>query len=228
MMNRTLTRYKYPFNYELNPSELDVGTNWVTLKLKNIGIETLRGLDIQLHSLDTYNLTVYGNWGSGAGHYFPSLKPNEEKEVGFRVNALGSANVYITIKGSRDGEYSKYLTWESGWTNLKLREEKAEIERLLVLSNPYTKIGETISAEATIKGLKESTGLRLEFWVEAPVGKIEQQASIDIKDLSIGEEARYTAEFTPEQMGYYTIYAYLYDEWKRIGYETESIFAREP
>ena len=221
-------KLKYPMEYEVTPVVIDKGSNWVTLKLKNIGRETLEELDIQLHSLDTNNLTVYGNWGSGAGHYFPSLRPNEEKEVVFRVNALGSANVYITIKGSRDGEYSKYLTWESGWTNLKLREEKAEIERLLVLSNPHTTIGETISAEATIKGLKESTGLRLEFWVEAPVGKSEQQATIDIKDLPVGEEARYTVEFKPEQMGYYTIYAYLYDGWKRIGYETESIFAREP
>ncbi|MDQ1280825.1 MAG: hypothetical protein QG670_2088, partial [Thermoproteota archaeon] len=145
----------------------------------------------------------------------------------FRVNALGSANVYITIKGSRDGEYSKYMTWESGWTILKVSEEKAEIRRLLVLSNPYTAIGETISAEATIKGLKESTGLKLEFWVEPPTGKSEQQASIDIKDLPVGEEARYTAEFTPKETGQYTIYAYLYDGWKRIGYETERIYARE-
>ena len=226
-MTGTLRKYKYPFDYELNPSEIDVGTNWVALKLKNIGVETLRGLDIQLHSLDTYNLTVYGNWGSGAGQYFPSLRPNEEKEVVFRVNALGSANVYITIKGTRDGEYSKYLTWESGWTNIRISTEKAEIGHLLVLSNPYTEIGKTISAEATIKGLKESKGLRLEFWVEAPAGKSEQQASIDIKDLPIGEEARYTAEFTPKETGYYKIYAYLYDGWRRIGYETESIYARE-
>ena len=228
MMTGTLRRYKYPFDYELTPTEIDLGTNWVTLKLKNIGRETLRGLDIQLHSLDTYNLTAYGNWASGAGQYFPSLKPGEEKEMEFRVNALGSANVYITIKGSRDGEYSKYLTWESGWTYLRVSEEKAEIGRLLVLSNPYTAIGETISAEATVKGLKESTGLRLEFWVEAPIGKSEQQASIDIKDLAVGEEARYTVEFTPKQMGYYTIYAYLYDDWRRIGYKTEDIYAREP
>jgi hypothetical protein len=228
MITGTLRRYKFPFDYELSPSEIDLGTNWVTLKLKNIGIETLRGLDIQLHSLDTYNLTVYGNWGSGAGQYFPSLRPNEEKEVVFRVNALGSANVYITIKGSRDGEFSKYLTWESGWTNIRLREEKAEIERLLVLSNPYTTIGRTISVEATIKGLRESTGLKLEFWVEPPSGKSEEQAAIDIKDLPVGEEARYTAEFTPKEIGTYMIYAYLYDGWRRIGYNLESIYTRKP
>jgi len=217
-------RYKYPIEYQLNPTEIDVGTNWVTLKLKNIGSETLMDLDIQLHSLDTYNLTVYGTGLFGAGHYLPDLLSNEEKEMAFRVNAIGSANVYVTIKGRWAG--SRYFTWESGRTNLKLSEEKAEIGRLLVLSNPYTEIGKTISAEATIKGLRESEGLKLEFWVENPSGKSEEQATIDIKDLPVGEEARYTAEFTPKETGYYTIYAYLYDGWRRIGYKIESIYAR--
>jgi hypothetical protein len=226
MMTGMKSRYKCPIEYELTPTEIDVGPNWVTLKLKNIGRETLRYLDIQLHSLDTYNLTVYGTGLFGTGHYLPNLESDEEREVNFRVNAVGSANVYVTIKARRLG--GQYFAWESGWTNLKISEEKAEIGHLLVLSNPYTTIGETISAEATIKGLKKSTGLKLEIWVEAPIGKSEQQASTEIKDLSVGEEARYTAEFTPKQMGYYTIYAYLYDGWRRIGYKTESIFAREP
>jgi len=226
MMTGTLTRYKYPIEYELRPSEIDVGTNWVTLKLKNIGRETLKYLDVQLHSVDTYNLTVYGLGLFGAGHYLPELKPNGEKEVVFRVNAVGSASVYVTIKGRR--ARSRYFAWESGWTNLKVSGEKAEIGRLLVLSNPYTAIGKTISAEATVKGLRESTGLRLEFWVESPFGKSEEQATIEIKDLPVGEEARYTAEFTPKETGYYTIYAYLYDGWRRIGYKTEDIYAREP
>jgi hypothetical protein len=225
MVVEMFRRYKYPIEYELNPKELDVGTNWVTLKLKNIGREDLRQLDIQLHSLDTYNLTVYGAGLFGLGHYLPHLGSNEEKEMVFRVNAVGSANVYVTIKASRPG---RYFMWESGWMHMKLIEEKAEIGRLLVLSNPYTPIGKTISAEATIKGLQKSTGLKLEFWVETPSGKSEEQATIDIKDLPVGEEARYTAEFTPKETGYYTIYAYLYDGWRRIGYKTESIYARKP
>jgi hypothetical protein len=226
MMTGMLSRVKFPIEYELSPSEIDVGPNWVTLKLKNIGSETLRYLDVQLHSLDTYKLYVYGPGSFGAGHYLPILRPNEEeKEMAFRVNAVGSANVYVTIKARKAG---RYFTWESGWTNLKLSGEKAEIGRLLVLSNPYTAIGKTISAEATIKGLRESTGLKLEFWVEPPSGKSEEQATIEIKDLTVGEESRYTAEFTPQETGYYTIYAYLYDGWKRIDYKTESIYAREP
>ena len=225
MMTGIVRRYKYPIEYELNPSEIDVGTNWVTLRLKNIGNVTLRYLDIQLHSLDTFNLMVYGTgWLLGAGEYLQELGRNEEKEMVFRVNAVGSANVFVTIKARRD---KRNFMWESGWTILKVSEEKAEIGRLLVLSHPYTNIGETLSVEATIKGLQKSAGLKLEFWVETPSGMSEEQATIDIKDLPVGEEARYTAEFTPKETGYYTIYAYLYDGWRRISHKTDNIYAKK-
>jgi hypothetical protein len=212
-------RWKYPIEYEVTPAVIDKGINWLTLRLKNIGRETLKGLDIQLHSLDTYYLTV-----SGPGHYLWDLGSTKEKELLFRVDALGSADVYATVKGRKDGDY---FWWESGWTNIKISEEKAEIERLLVLSHPYTTIGKTISIEATLKGLQKSTGLRLEFWVENPSGKSEEQATIDIKDLPVGEESRYSAEFTPKETGIYNIYAYLYDGWRRIGYKTNYVMAQK-
>ena len=143
----------------------------------------------------------------------------------FRVNAVGSANVYVTIKARRAG---RNFTCESGWMTLKVREEKAEIGHLVVLSHPYTTIGKTLSAEATIKGLRESTGLKLEFWVESPSGKSEEQVTLDIKDLSVGEEARYTVEFTPKETGHYMIYAYLYAGWRSLGSKTNSIYAQKP
>ena len=219
-----LSKYKYPIKYELTPTEIEKGTNWVTLKLENIGTEALEDLDVQLHSVDTYNLTVYGSWWEGAGHHVAKLGPEWKNEVGFRVNAIGSADVYATLKGRKDG---KYFWWESGWTNLHMSDEPAKISHLLVLSNPYTSIGKTISAEATVKGLRKGAGLNLEFWVETPSGKNEKQATVDIKDLPAGEEARYTAEFTPTETGFYTIYAYLYDGWMRIGYKTEIIYAQQ-
>ena len=215
--------YKYPIYYELNPTEIEKGTNWVTLKLKNIGNETLNNLDVQLHSADTYNLSVYGSWWFGAGQHVKELGPDKDIELVFRVNSIGSADAYATIKGRKDG---KAFWWESSWMAIYVIDEKARIERLLVLSNPYTIIGKTISAEATIKGLRKDGDLRLEFWVETPSGKNEEQATIDLKDLPVGEEARYTTEFTPKETGYYTIYAYLYDGWTRIGFKTETIFAR--
>jgi hypothetical protein len=219
---KKVLRYKHPIEYEFNPTEIDKGIQWLTLKLKNTGKVTLKKLDVQLHSLDTFYLSLPYIY---QGHYVIELKPNEEKELVFRVNAYGSADVYATITGRKFGGDSFW--WESGWTHISVSDEKAEIGRLLVLSNPYTTIGETLSVEATIKGLEKSTGLKLEFWVETPSGKSEEQATIDIKELSVGEEARYSAEFTPKETGYYNIYAYLYHEGRRIGCKTESIYAQK-
>ena len=215
-------RLKYPIEYELNPTKMDKGKQWLTLKLKNTGNHSLERLAVELHSLDTFYLFPL-IFPFGIGHYIGELKPDEEREVVFQVNAQGSADVYATITARTDDDY---FGWESGWTHISVSEEKAEIGRLVVLSHPYTTIGETLSVEATVKGLQKSTGLKLEFWVETPSGKFEEQATMEIKDLPVGEEARYSAEFTPKETGYYTIYAYLYDGWKRIGYKTESIYAR--
>jgi hypothetical protein len=218
-----MLRIKYPIEYELSPTEMDKGKQWLTLKLKNTGRQTLRRLAVELHSLDTFYLFPL-MFPFGIGHYIAELGPDEEREVAFQVNAQGSGEVYATIVARKDGQY---FSWESGWTHISVTEEKAEIGRLVVLSNPYTRIGETLSVEATIKGLQKSTQLKLEFWVETPAGKLEEQATIDIKDLPVGEEARYTAEFTPKETGYYTVYAYLYDDWRRISHKTDNIYAKK-
>jgi len=217
-----LSRIKYPIEYELDPVEIDKGSNWVTLKLKNIGNETLNKLDVQLHSMDTDCLSVMGSWLLGTGIYVEELRPNEEAKVVFRVNATGSVDAYAAVKGRKDGEI---FWWESGFIRIYVSDEKAYLESLLVLSNPYTPIGKTISAEATVKGLRKGGGLKLEFWVETPSGKNEQQAAIEIKDLPVGEEARYTAEFTTKETGRYSVYAYLFDGWRRIDHKMDFIFA---
>jgi hypothetical protein len=205
--------------------EIERGASWLTLKLKNTGIAPLKRLDIQLHSRDTDYLTVYGTWyGFGIGQYLEELEPNKETKLVFRVNATGSADVYATIKGRKDGEN---FWWESGYTRILVSDEMAYLESLLVLSNPYTTIGQTLSVEATVKGLRKSSGLRLEFWVDPPSGKFEEQAKIDIKELSAGEEARYTAEFTPKETGRYAVYAYLYDGWRRIDHKMDYIYTQK-
>jgi hypothetical protein len=217
-MEKDLWKYKFPFEYQLFPTGVYKGQHWLTLRLKNIGRKTLQGLDVELHSLDTYFMV----FPYGSGQYIEKLKPNEEIKTMFRVTANGTADVYATVRITEDEEIS---WWESGWTRIYVKEEKADLERLLVLSHPYTTIGKTLSVEATVKGLRESTGLKLEFWVEPPSGKSEKQAEIKMKELSVGEEARYTAEFTPKETGWYTVYAYLYDEWRRIGHKTTTILA---
>ena len=216
-------RIKYPIEYELSPTEIGKGKQWLTLKLKNTGKPTLERLDVELHSLDTFYLFPL-IFPFAFGEYIEELKPDEERKVVFQVNAYGSAEVYVSIKARENGDD---FSWESGWTHISVTEEKAEIGRLVVLSNPYTKIGETISVEATIKGLQKSTGLKLEFWVETPAGKSEEQATMEIKDLPVGEEARYTAEFTPKETGRYTVYAYLYDGRKKIGHKADTIYTEK-
>jgi len=60
----------------------------------------------------------------------------------------------------------------------------------------------------------------------AHVYPVAREAMIDIKDLPVGEESGYTAEFTPNETGFYQIYAYLYDGWGRIGRKTGYIYCR--
>ena len=86
-----MIRTKYPIEYELNPTEIDQGTHWLTWKMKNIGSEKHRELDVQLHSLDTLTLyfPVYGT-----GLYLADLKPGGEAEVYFRVEAYGSTSAF--------------------------------------------------------------------------------------------------------------------------------------
>jgi hypothetical protein len=216
-------RFKFPIEYELNPTEIDKGVQWLTLRLKNTGNVTLKRLDVELHSLDTFPLApLFLPYGTG--HYIGELKPDEEREEVFRVNATGAADVYFTIIARKGG---KNFWWESGFTHISVSEEKAELERLVVLSHPYTPIGKTLSAEATVKGFRKGTGLKLEFWVETPSGKFEEQAKINIKELSAREEARYTAEFTPHETGQYTVHAYLSDDWIRIDHKTDFIYAQK-
>ena len=116
----------------------------------------------------TYNCTLWthityqflDHGGLGLDNSLRSWDRIRRPDLVFRVNAIGSANVYATLKGRKDG---KYFWWESSWTSLHLSDEKAEIVSLLVLSNPYTTIGQTISAEATVKGLRQ------EWWIETGV-----------------------------------------------------------
>jgi nitrogen fixation protein FixH len=50
--------------------------------------------------------------------------------------------------------------------------------------------------------------------------KNELQTATSKKDLPIGDEARYTVEFTPKEKGFFTICAYLYNGYMGIGYKT--------
>ena len=219
---------KIPLEYELSPAEVKTGTQWLTLRLKNIGTLPLTALDVRLNSLDAYNLAVYGT-----GNYVASLDPGEERLIPFQVMANATTNVYVTAEGWQDG-MSFY--WESPFIWVKIGQEVAELVNVFAMTEPYPPAGETLRCEATIRGLasRGAVGvrreaargpqLRLEFWANTPSGRFEELASIETKALESGEEARYAAEITPEERGSYTIYAYLYQDGRRLDRETEHVY----
>ena len=210
---------KYPLEYELTPTSIDTGRHWVTLRLKNIGTQDLTGLDINMNSLDAYSISVLGT-----GSYVSILKPDESRELPFQVSANRTGSLYVTLDGWKDGER---FHWESPGMPVTVGAEVAELVSLFAMTEPYSFIGEKVRCEATIRGLAQSEGLKLEFWADTPGGDFEELAIVETKALDPGEEATYSAEISPSEDGLYTIYAYLYDGVRRIGREVEYVYVRE-
>jgi hypothetical protein len=211
-------RLKYPFEYELGPEILDKGKNWLTLRLKNEGDVHLHNLDIKMHSTDSHQISFL-NWS----HHITRLAPREERDLAFEVHVHGPTFLYITIRYFKEGGS---FHWDSPWIRRKVVGDVAELESILV-SNPYGSIGRELEVKATVKGLGNSDGLDLEFWADTPSGKYEELAKIKTKKLSSGEEASYTAKITPKEEGYYTVYASLYDNFIRIGRESDTLWVEK-
>jgi hypothetical protein len=213
------TRFVYPFEFELTPKEIDTGVQWVTLRLKNIGDKTVTGLDVKLHSLDTYGISVFGT-----GEYIFKMKPGQEEFRGFQLLADATTEVYASVSGFRNMEH--FLV-ESPYVEIAVGQEVAKLESVFALTKPYTSMGKVVKIEAKVKGLKDSKKLDLEFSADMPSGKSKELAKIETKELSAGQEVRYTAEMTPKESGYYTIHAKLYHYWRRIGHKSDRIWVEK-
>lgn len=211
--------YKHPIEMKIHPKKIDKGTHWVTLEIKNVGEETLTGLDVNLNSLDSYCISVLGT-----GKYLMDLKSNEEEAIPFQVTSTGTGRLYATLDGWKEGEE---FFWVSPNIQVRVGGGAAEFISLFAMTNPYPPLGETLKVEARIIGLEKSEDLSLEFWAEAPSGKFDELATIKTKELLLGEEATYTAEITPLEEGFYTIYSYLYDGVDRLDQRTETIWVRK-
>jgi hypothetical protein len=209
---------RYPIKYRLNPTHLEPGWRWVSLNLRNAGSEDLTGLDVRLNSLDDYSLRTVGT-----GSYIPLLKPDEQRVEAFQVAANRTGQLYISVEGMQG---VTYFHWESPTILVTVGREPAHLVRLFAVSEPYPPVGRRIRIEATVRGTGDSEALRLELWAETPDDRFEALAEIETKALSAGEESTYAAEFVPEEEGAYTIYAYLYDDMRRIGRKTEELHAR--
>ncbi len=209
---------RYPIEYELEPRNVLAGTRWLTVNLKNVGTETLTGLDVNVNSFDTYSMSVFGT-----GRYVAVLEPGDERLLTFQVSASYSTSLYISIDGWQDGDS---FHWESPYIPVTVGREVAELVSLFAMTEPYPALQEKITVEATVRGLSQTEGLNLEFWADMPGGKFEELASVETKALSPNEEVTYSAEITPEEAGMHTIYAYLYDDGRRIARETEYVYAK--
>jgi hypothetical protein len=210
---------KHPIEYELVPKNLSAGMRWLTLHLKNVGESNLIGLDARLNSLDAYDIYVYGT-----GSYLAVLKPGDQEIVPFQTLATATGRVYASLDGWQG---ATLFHWESPRIPVSVGEDVAELMSLFSLTQPYPHKGERIRFEAVLRGSSHSERLRLEFWAEAPSGAFIELATVETQALSKGEQARYSAEFMPEEKGMYTLYAYLYDGARRIGHEVEQVHVRE-
>jgi hypothetical protein len=213
-----MKRHKYPIQYELNPESLEKGTQWLILRLKNVGDDNLHNLDIKMHSTDSLQISFRNPSG-----YIHRLTPYEEQYLNFQVDVHGPTALYISIRYFKEGGS---FHWDSPWIREQVVGDVAELESILV-SNPYGTIGRELEVEATVKGLGNSDGLDLEFWANTPSGNYEELAKIKTKKLSRGEEASYTTKLTPEEEGYYTVYASLYDNFRRIGRDSDILWVEK-
>jgi hypothetical protein len=210
---------KHPIEYELVPRNVNAGMRWLTLRLKNVGETNLIGLDAKLNSLDAYDIHVHG-----AGSYVAVLKPGEEETVPFQTLATATGKVYASLDGWQG---AALFHWESPRITVNVGEDVAKLISLFALTQPYTHKGQRIRFEAVLRGTAQSERLRLEFWAETPSGEFIELGKVETQALSANEQARYSAEITPEEEGMYTIYAYLYDGAKRIGHELEQVYVKE-
>ena len=210
---------RHPFRYELQPRSVDEGRNWVSVTLENVGDDPLMSLDVSLNSLDAYSIESVDE-----GAYVPVLDPGAQEVVPLQILAKLSGSLYIGVDGDRAGEP---FHWESPDITVTVADQVAEMASLLTLANTAVEVGETMRCQATIRGRAESEGLKLEFWAKTPSGRFEELAGIETKALGPGEEARYVAEVEAEEVGRYTVYAYLYDGSKRIGRRVETMLVED-
>jgi hypothetical protein len=183
-----------------------------------VGDDNLHNLDIKMHSTDSLQISF-----RNPSDYIHRLTPNEEQYLNFQVDVHGPTALYISIRYFKEGGS---FHWDSPWIREQVVGDVAELESILV-SNPYGTIGRELEVEATVKGLGNSDRLDLEFWANTPSGNYEELAKIKTKKLSRGEEASYTTKLTPEEEGYYTVYASLYDNFRRIGRDSDILWVEK-
>jgi hypothetical protein len=201
---------KHPIEYELRPRQIEPGTRWLTLRLKNVGGEPLRSLDVRLNSLDTYSVSV-----QGLGRFWGLMPAGEEMEFPFQVLADSSGRLYASIDAWKDREQ---FHWESPGVLIAVGEPMAELVTLSAVADEHPGEGITIRCEAVVRGLCDYEGLQLSFLAETPAGELKELQTVEATGC-VGEQQIYGARMETDQEGLFTIHAYLNDGARRIGHE---------
>ncbi len=86
-----------PIRYELSPRKLNVGEQWLTLTLENISQDGMTSVSKPKHT-NFFDLEILGT-----GEYVPSMRPEKEVILTFKVRAKRKTDVYVILNGLEGG-----------------------------------------------------------------------------------------------------------------------------
>ena len=211
---------KYPLEYEIDPEKIEKGNHWIIVKLKNIGKQDLKYVQVQINSLESSCILV-----EGLAKSIHEIKQNETEEIPFEVTGFKTGDISISMSAYPSVPGQAYY-WESSPIELVVGKEIADLKSLLILSHPHTTVGESLEVEAIVQGVNQSEGLRLEFWSQTPSNNTIELNKIEIGKLLPDEEIRRLAILNVEETGFYTVHAYLYNNDGKLDYKSASILVK--
>jgi hypothetical protein len=184
---------RYPISFLIEPRSLEKGRHWITVTIQNIGVTTLKKLDLSLASRDTSNINILVD-----RRYLPELGPQEEEILPFQIETNATSKIYLVVTGRENDET---FHWESPFMKIRVAGEVAEIERLAALTHPYPMKGKEVDLEARIAALQSSQDLRVQFWARKPTDEFEEIASETMEGISSGEIETIEAKMIASEEG---------------------------
>ena len=212
--------YNPPFEYNITPEEVEPGTKWISVHLRNISKEPIMNLDVRMVSTDPVRIRSLDRGG-----YINMLNPGEERVVPIQVEANQGVWVYLHVEYWREDEL---IYWESPNVWVKVRRDPAHIMTLFSIGGPQLNLGESVPVEATVIADQVTDSLRLDFWVETADGEFESFETVNVEPMDADEVQTITTEFVPDVEGMYSIYAYLFDGNRRLDRMIEQLRIVKP
>ncbi|MBD3172803.1 hypothetical protein GF326_10055 [Candidatus Bathyarchaeota archaeon] len=83
----------------ISPVKVERGTKWVSVNLENISDKPLSRLEVSLHSIEPYFLSVVR-----PDSYISQMDTGDIASIPFQVEARESGRVYLTVTGYQEGK----------------------------------------------------------------------------------------------------------------------------